>query len=165
MTRQVIAIMTFDHHAGAMSDHTDTIHSTDTTQTTPTADPDTGIDRLVRTIDTYLAAYCEPDPVRRAELVAVAWRPTGSLLDPPFDATGHADVAALTDIVLTHYPDHRFARTTVVDAHHGIARYGWQLIGPDGAVAVGGVDVAEFADDGRLTRVVGFFGPLVDLPS
>lgn len=141
-----------------MTTHTDNDTNTDTT-------PDLAIERLTRTIDTHLLAYCEADADRRAELVASAWRPDGSLLDPPFDGSGHADIAAMTDVVLAHYPGHRFVRTTAVDAHHGIARYGWQLVGPDGDVAVAGLDVAEVGDDGRLTRVVGFFGPLADLPT
>ena len=39
-------------------------------------------------------------------------------------------------------------------------RYGWELVGPDGTVAVDGTDIVEIDDDGRLTRIVGFFGPL-----
>ena len=58
----------------------------------------------------------------------------------------------------SHYPDHRFRRTTAVDAHHAFARYGWELVAPDGAVVFGGVDVVQFADDGRLAGVVGFLG-------
>ena len=66
----------------------------------------------------------------------------------------------MVDVVLTHYAGHTFRRTTKVDAHHGYARYGWELVGPDGAVAVAGTDVARFAADGRLAQVVGFFGAL-----
>ena len=65
--------------------------------------------------------------------------------------------------MLAHYPAHRFERTTAVDTHHGVARYGWQLVGPDGSIAVAGLDVAELAADVRLTRVFGFFGPLTGL--
>ena len=59
-----------------------------------------------------------------------------------------------------HFPGHTFRRTTAVDSHHDVARYGWELVGPDGAVAMAGLDVAEFGADGRITRVVGFFGDL-----
>ena len=34
------------------------------------------------------------------------------------------------------------------------------LVGPDGAVAVAGMDVGEVAADGRLRRITGFFGGL-----
>lgn len=115
-------------------------------------------DDITRTIDTHLEAYALADAARRAQLVAAAWHPDGRLVDPPFDGTGHTEIGAMTDVVLTHYPEHRFERTTAVDAHHGVARYGWRLVGPDGAVAVDGLDVAEFAVDGRLARIVGFFG-------
>ena len=58
----------------------------------------------------------------------------------------------MVDVVLTHYAGHTFRRTTEVDAHHAFARYGWELVGPDGTVAVAGTDIVETDDDGRLTR-------------
>ena len=113
---------------------------------------------ITEIVDRHLAAYCEPDAARRAELVAAAWAPNGTLMDPPFDGTGHEAIAALTDTVLAHFPGHTFRRTTAVDHHHGVGRYGWELVAPDGAVSVGGIDVVDLAPDGRLQRVVGFFG-------
>jgi hypothetical protein len=112
-------------------------------------------------VDAYLAGYCEPDASRRAALVAEAWSTDGELLDPPFEATGHEGIAALTDGVLAHFPGHTFRRTTAIDAHHTFARYNWELVAADGTVAVSGTDVVEFAVDGRIARVVGFFGDLV----
>ena len=129
----------------------------DTLITDPTTDP---VAHLTQVIDTHLEAYCLADAARRAELVARVWDPAGSLVDPPFDGTGHEAIAGMTDVVLTHYAGHRFERTTAIDAHHGIARYGWALVGPDGSAAVTGTDVAEIGPDGRLVRVVGFFGEL-----
>lgn len=110
-------------------------------------------------VDVHLEAYAEPDRARRTELLAQVWADDGRLLDPPFDGTGVAGIADLVDTVLEHFPAHTFRRTTAVDEHHGIARYGWELVAADGTVAVGGTDVAEVAD-GRLTRIVGFFGDL-----
>ena len=72
---------------------------------------------------------------------------------------GFSDVAA---VMHEHYAGHAFERTSGVDAHNGHLRFAWALVGPDGAVAVSGVDVADLAADGRLARVVGFFG---DLPA
>ena len=125
---------------------------TDTT-TTETTD-------LATLVDTHLAAYCDPDAARRAEAVAAVWAEDGQLLDPPFDGTGREEIAAMTDVVLTHYAGHRFERTTQVDQHHGVARYGWALVAPDGTPAVTGTDVVELAADGRIARIVGFFGDL-----
>ena len=111
--------------------------------------------------DRHLAAYGEPDPIRRRALLEAAWTPDGALVDPPLDpATGHDQLDDLFATVQAHYPDHRFRRTTAVDVHHEVGRYGWELVGPDDAVVFGGVDVVDFAPDGRLARVVGFVGDL-----
>jgi hypothetical protein len=113
---------------------------------------------ITTVVDKHLAGYCEPDAARRAELIETAWTADGSLIDPPFDGRGRDGIAAMTDVVLTHYAGHTFRRTTEVDTHHQFGRYGWALVAPDGAVAVSGTDYIEFDDDGRLVRVVGFFG-------
>jgi hypothetical protein len=115
---------------------------------------------LATLVDTHLAAYCEPDPAKRATLVAAVWAPDGRLLDPPFDGEGHDGIAAMADAVLTHYAGHRFERTTAIDEHHGIARYGWALVDPEGTPAVTGTDVVELSTDGTISRIVGFFGDL-----
>jgi hypothetical protein len=115
---------------------------------------------LTTTIDTHLAAYCEPDAGRRAALVAQVWSPQGQLVDPPMEGEGLEAIVGLGDVVVTHYPDHTFRRTTAVDEHHGYARYGWALVAADGAVAVAGTDIATLDSDGRLVKVVGFFGEL-----
>jgi hypothetical protein len=111
-------------------------------------------------IDQHLAAYAMADADRRNTLVAASWNVDGELLDPPLEGRGHAEISALADAVLTHFANHHFARTTVVDSHHDVARYGWDLIGPDGTVAVSGIDIVQFDDAGKLLRIVGFFGPL-----
>lgn len=112
-------------------------------------------------IDQYLDAYCDPDPARRADAVAKLWVDDGRLIDPPLQASGHAGIAEQAATVLSHYPGHRFVRTSGVDAHNGFARYGWQLRSPQGGAAVEGCDFAEIdTHSGRLRRVVGFFGPL-----
>lgn len=113
---------------------------------------------LETTVDTWLTAYAEPDAGRRAELVAQVWAPDGELVDPPLAGAGHATLVELAGAVLAHYPQHTFRRTSAVDAHHAYARYTWELVGPDGAVAVTGLDVAELGADGRLRKIVGFFG-------
>src|SRR3954468_2492193 len=115
------------------------------------------------TIDTALEALTETDPARRAELIAAAWTPDARFVDPMFVATGHDEIGAVADAVVNGYPGQRFVRTTDVDEHHGIVRYGWALIAPDGAVTVTGVDVAQLADDGRIRTGTGFFGDLHDL--
>lgn len=143
------------------TDTTDTTTTT-TTSTTTTADTTTTTTDLAAIVDRALSAYCDPDVTRRAATIADIWAADGELLDPPLAGRGHAELTALTDAVLAHFPDHIFRRTTAVDAHHGRARYNWELVGPSGAVGVAGTDFVELGDDGRIRRIVGFFGPLAD---
>src|SRR5262245_20130032 len=126
---------------------------TDTTTTDITA-------AISTTIDTHLAGYCEADPDTRTALLASVWATDGVLMDPPLEGRGVAEIGGLVDAVLAHYPDHRFERTSAVDVHHGFARYEWKLVSPGGDAAVAGTDFAQVDDDGKLTRVIGFFGEL-----
>ena len=115
---------------------------------------------LDTTIDTYLEAYAEPDAARRGELIRKVWAGDGRLVDPPVDGTGHDGIDGMAAALQTQFPGHKFRRTSGIDAHHGFARYEWEMLSPDGTVVLTGLDVAEVADDGTLRRVVGFFGPL-----
>jgi len=118
---------------------------------------------VTATVDTYLAAWSEPDAVRRAELVEQVWTPDGRLVDPPLEGIGHAGIADLGVALQTHYPGHTFRRTSGVDAHHDQLRFTWELVGPDDAVALTGLDVGEVAPNGRLHRIAGFFGDVPEL--
>ena len=117
---------------------------------------------LTTVVDAWLEAYAEADVERRMKLIEQAWTPDGRLVDPPLEGKGYAGLSDAADLVNTHYAGHTFRRITGIDVHHEFVRYGWELVGPDGAVAVAGIDVAEVADDGRLRKVTGFFG---DLPA
>ncbi len=115
---------------------------------------------LTHLVDGHLAAYGEPDPARRGEMIAAVWAASGRLVDPPATGDGHAGISALADAVQRQFPGHRFRRTSAVDGHNDVLRYAWELVGPDGAVALAGMDVGQVGEDGRLTRIAGFFGDL-----
>ena len=115
---------------------------------------------LTYTIDTYLSAWSEPDPAARADLVARVWAADGRLIDPPMAATGHDAISGMHGALQQQFPAHRFRRASGVDAHHDHLRFAWELVGPDGTVALKGLDVGEVGEDGRLRRITGFFGEL-----
>jgi hypothetical protein len=115
---------------------------------------------ITETVDAYLSAWNERDPQRRAELIERVWSEQGRLIDPPLAAAGHAAISEMAGAMHEHYAGHEFRRTSDVDAHHDQLRFAWELAGPDGAIAVTGLDVGELAPDGRLQRVTGFFGEL-----
>lgn len=115
---------------------------------------------LIELIDTYLAAWNETDESRRTELIARAWAADGRLIDPPHAATGHAEIGGMAAALQGQFPGHRFRRASDIDAHHDHFRFVWELIAPDGTVALTGLDVGELGPAGRLQRITGFFGPV-----
>ncbi|HEY3140525.1 MAG TPA: hypothetical protein VGJ86_05315 [Acidimicrobiales bacterium] len=117
-------------------------------------------DQITETIDTYLASLNELDAAKRTALIEQAWVADGTFLDPLLDVQGHTALGEIAVLVDQHYPGHGFRRTTAVDVHHNRVRFGWELVGPDNAVAVAGIDVGQVAEDGRLRSIVGFFGDL-----
>ena len=114
--------------------------------------------RLERLVDRHLAAYCDGDAARRATSIRELWSPEGRLVDPPLEARGHQAISDQAATLLAQFPQHRFERSTPVDAHHGFLRYGWRLLDANGAAVLQGVDFAELDAQDRLLSVVGFFG-------
>ena len=110
------------------------------------------------TIDTWFASLNELDSGKRAGLVKQAWTGDGRWVDPPFEGEGHEGISQMVDAVYQSYPEHRFRRVSGIDAHHDAVRYGWELVDPEGSVVLAGTDIGLVADDGRLSRVTGFFG-------
>ena len=115
---------------------------------------------LTTIVDTYLSAYGERDAARRAELIGRVWAADGQLVDPPLAAEGHDGISDMAASVQQQFTGHRFRRVSGIDKHHDQFRFAWELVGPDGTVAVSGMDVGELAEDGRLQRITGFFGEL-----
>jgi hypothetical protein len=104
----------------------------------------------------------EADPARRAEIIRTAWADDGAYWDPMLEAVGHEAMSGMVDAVQAQFPGQRFRRTSGIDAHHALVRFGWELAAADGSVTVAGIDVGVVGPDGRLTRIAGFFG---DVPA
>jgi hypothetical protein len=115
------------------------------------------------TVDAYFDLLNETDPDVRARLVADVWTEDGAFFDPLHEATGHEALVELIAGLQAQFPGQRFARTSGIDSHHGVVRFGWELRAGDGTTTVAGLDVGIVAPDGRLTRLAGFFGPLPEL--
>ncbi len=132
-----------------------------TDTTTPTVTTDSSSVAVL--VDAHLAAFSAPDDASRRALIEQAWAPAGHFADPLFAATGHDEIDALAASVPGLYPDHVFTRTSGIDLHHGHARYAFAFTAPDGTVVVDGVEVAQVGVEGRLVRVIGFFGPVPEV--
>jgi hypothetical protein len=47
-----------------------------------------------------------------------------------------------------------------VDLHHDVLRFAWRMVLADGRALPDGIDFGELGPDGKLARIVGFFGPV-----
>ena len=112
-------------------------------------------------IDRYCAVWNEPNVTRRAELLAQVWGDGATYTDPSVHAGSADELLTHIETVRARRPGVQVLRTSVIDAHHGVARFTWHVVQADGAVLIDGIDFAVLSADGRrIARIVGFFGPL-----
>ena len=45
-----------------------------------------------------------------------------------------------------------------IDVHHNVVRFLWRLVRADGSCGDTSIDFGEVGPDGRLVKIVGFFG-------
>ena len=112
----------------------------------------------------YMAAWHEPDRARRQELLERIWAEDGTYTDPTAHVEGRAALVEHIGGFHKQFPGARLEAASGVDAHHGKLRFNWRMRLADGTVFVEGIDFGELSGDGKLQRIVGFFGPLEPKP-
>lgn len=112
-------------------------------------------------LDHMLAAWNESDPSMVRSHLERALASGVEFVDPSVETHGLDEFEANVHNVQAGLPGAEYSRTSGVDSHHGLHRYSWQ-ISRDGEIVVTGFDVTEVDDDGKVKRVLGFFGPLPD---
>ena len=91
-------------------------------------------------------------------MLAKVWSPDGLYSDP--EPTYAAGRAALSDAIATFqrsYPNMHF-KCSAPQVHHQFMRVSWVLLKRDGTQRAYGTDFYDMAPDGRISRVIGFFG-------
>lgn len=112
-------------------------------------------------IDRYCQAWSDPDPARRASLLASVWSATATYSDPTVLDLDADQLLAHIERIQASRPGARVLRSTPADEHHGFARFGFKVVGVDGSILREGLDVAFLSPDGtKIERVIGFFGSL-----
>ena len=107
-----------------------------------------------------LAAWNEADPDKLRALIEQALSPDIAFTDPHYQITGTDAFIAQIHEVRAREGECRLVPTSGVDLHHDRARYSWALVRADGSRIDGFDAVALDLDQGKISRIDGFFGPL-----
>jgi hypothetical protein len=110
-------------------------------------------------VEAYGAAWNEPDQAKRRALLEQAWADGGVYTDPQSHAEGRDALLALIAGFREQAAGASIVATSGADAHHDQLRFTWKMLGADGSTIIEGIDFGELAPDGRIQRIVGFFGP------
>lgn len=121
-----------------------------------TATPST----LCALVDAYCSVWSQPDPELRRQQLLPVWASNATYTDPTVHTTGFDELIEHIGKVLARRPGSRVERTSKVDGHHECARFAWHVVQADGTSLPEGIDFLEINDDGKIQRIVGFFGPL-----
>jgi hypothetical protein len=115
-------------------------------------------------VTAYGDAWNEHDEKARAALLDRAWADDGVYCDPSATVDGRGSLVAHIGGFQQMMPGHSIELTSGVDAHNERFRFTW-VMRKDGETVLEGVDFGELAPDGRIKRIVGFFGPFPPLTS
>jgi hypothetical protein len=115
--------------------------------------------KVDETVRDYAAAWNEPDIEARRRLLEKAWAVDGTYTDPTVHLEGREALVQHISGFLKSLPGARIAPTSRADVHHGLLRFTWRIVKPDGTSLSEGLDFGELDSEGRIRRIVGFFGP------
>jgi hypothetical protein len=116
-------------------------------------------------IATYLEAWSERDPARRAQLIEACFAPQGRLVTRSREVVGRA---AFADMIADFQGRQDFLRlrlTSVVDAGKFSFRFSGVIDLPDGTSSVEAFDSGELDATGRISLLLTFDGPLAPWPT
>ena len=119
---------------------------------------------LPELITLYTGAWCEPDRARRQQLLERAWAEDGTYSDPAAHVVGRMALVDHIGGFFEQFPGARIELASGIDSHHEKLRFTWCMLLADGKVYVEGMDFGELCTDGKLHRIVGFFGLLASKP-
>ena len=116
---------------------------------------------LTHLIDKYCASWSTENADQRRALLLPIWSDGATYTDPTVHAVGAEELLAHIAGIQSKHPGARILRTSNVDVHHGVARFAWKFVMPDGSSLPEGLDIAFLdAEQKRITRIIGFFGLL-----
>ncbi|AKT41729.1 nuclear transport factor 2 family protein [Chondromyces crocatus] len=106
----------------------------------------------------YQDAWTEAEPTARAALLETSWADDGYFVDPRNETTGRDALDQMIAGFLESGAG-EIRPGSGTNEQHGVLHFAWNMFEGDKPV-LHGVDVGFFAADGRISHILGFWGPL-----
>ncbi|MCZ6639998.1 MAG: nuclear transport factor 2 family protein [Gammaproteobacteria bacterium] len=118
-------------------------------------------EQILQSLQTYFQAWNEPVVDKRDALLKNCWADNAEYTDPGTHAKGRAALSMEIGNFLSNEQLKGFSivQASNIDVHHRVFRFQWEMRDSDGNAVTPGMDYGEYDDQGRITKIVGFFGP------
>lgn len=116
------------------------------------------------TLKIYFAAFAEQDHTRRHFLLSQCLTEDAEIWGPQKLFKGYESISEKIDGFHERMPGARLVLASGLYVFQNVARFAVAIVGADGALMAKGEAVNEFAEDGRIFRVLPFWDALPPLP-
>ena len=113
---------------------------------------------IKKLVTQYMAAWNAREAAARGALLEQCWSDDGVYVDPNVSLIGREALGGHIATVQASRPGARLEFMSGIDVHHTMVRFLWRLVRADGTSGDTSIDFGEIGPDGRLVKIVGFFG-------
>ena len=117
-----------------------------------------------RPLKPYLDAFVERDVARRLALLEQSLTPGAEIRGPTRVFAGYAEISEKIDGFQKNWPDCRLALASGILCFSNAGHFAMAIVSADGSTLASGHSVVELAADGRINRVLAFWGPPPAIP-
>lgn len=116
-------------------------------------------EQILQSLQIYFQAWNEPVADKRDALLKDCWADNAEYTDPGTHAKGRAALSIEIGKFLGNEQLKGFSivQASNIDVHHRVFRFQGEMRDPDGNTVSPGMDYGEYDDQGRITKIVGFF--------
>lgn len=117
-----------------------------------------------RALRPYLDAFVEHDSARRLVLLEEGLTPNAEIWGPQRVFAGYAEVSEKIDGFHRNWPNCSLVLASGMVCFKNTGHFAKAIVDAEGSVLASGHSVMELAQDGRISRVLAFWGPPPPLP-
>lgn len=117
-----------------------------------------------RPLKPYLDAFVEHDAAKRMALLEQSLTPGAEIRGPTRVFSGYAGISEKIDGFHKHWPDCRLALASGILCFGNAGHFAMAIVSVDESILASGHSVVELATDGRIDRVLAFWGPQPGIP-